>query len=139
MEGHRKYAARFGLAEDELESGEMAPICRAYTREMLYTAAQGSLGELTASLLPRFAGYAETADHLVARGMPENPFYREWFEMYISDEFKALGDYCARFLDRLAEGAREDDLAVWEDRYLHSARFELLFWQMCWDEENWTV
>lgn len=139
MDGHRRYAKSFGVDLDELEQGEMAPTCRAYTRELLYTAAQGSLGELTASLLPCLAGYAETADRLYAKGMPDNPFYRQWIEMYISDEFKALGTYCAQLLDRLAEGARPDDLALWEDRYLHSARFELLFWQMCWDEETWPV
>lgn len=139
MDGHRRYADRFGVPEAELEAGEMAPTCRAYTRELLYTAHSGSLGELTASLLPCLAGYAETADYLAAKGMPQNQFYKEWIEMYISDEFKALGDYCAQLLDRLADGAKQEELSVWEDRYLASARFELLFWQMCWDEEEWPV
>lgn len=138
MEGHRRYAARFGVGTEELESGEMAPTCRAYTRELLYTA-HGSLGELTASLLPCLAGYAETADHMAAQRIPENEFYREWVEMYTSEEFKALGEYCAQLLDRLARSASPEDLSLWEDRYLHSARFELLFWQMCWDEEAWPV
>lgn len=139
MEGHRRYAASFGVGLDELEGGEMAPTCRAYTRELLYTAAHGSLGELTSSLLPCLAGYAETGDHMAARRMPENEFYRQWVEMYISDEFKELGNYCADLLDRLAENAKPEDLAVWEDRYLHSARFELLFWEMCWTQEEWPV
>jgi len=138
MDGHRRYAQRFGIDPAELEQGEMAPTCRAYTRELLH-AAQGSLGELTASLLPCLAGYAETAAHMRARRLPGNPFYREWVEMYTSAEFKALGDYCAQLLDRLADGAKSEDLAVWEDRYLHSARFEYLFWQMCWEEEQWPV
>ncbi len=138
MDGHRRYAKSFGVDLDELESGEMAPTCRAYTRELLYTA-HGSLGELTSSLLPCLAGYAETADHMMAQRMPENPFYRQWVEMYVSDEFRELGDYCARLLDRLAENAKPEDLLVWEDRYLHSARFEYLFWQMCWEEETWPV
>lgn len=138
MDGHRRYAKSFGLDLDEMEQGEMAPTCRSYTRELLYSA-YGSLGELTASLLPCLAGYAETADRMKERGMPENPFYRQWVEMYISDEFKELGNYCAGLLDRLAEGAKEEDLKLWEDRYLHSARFEYLFWEMCWTEEEWAV
>src|SRR5690606_5446356 len=69
MEGHRRYAQRFGIDPKDLEKGEMAPTCRAYTRELLYSA-YGSLGELTASLLPCLAGYAETADHLHAKGLP---------------------------------------------------------------------
>src|SRR5690606_42064854 len=86
VDGHRRYAQRFGVSEAELEAGQMAPTCRAYTRELLYTAYDGSLGELTASLLPCLAGYAETADHLAAMGMPQNPFYRVWIEVYISAE-----------------------------------------------------
>lgn len=139
MDGHRRYAESFGVGLDVLESGEMAPTCRAYTRELLYTAAHGSLGELTASLLPCLEGYAETAEHMRARRMPENTFYRQWVEMYVSDEFKSLGKYCADLLDRLASEAGPSDLALWEDRYLHSARFEHLFWQMCWEEEAWPV
>lgn len=138
MDGHRRYAGRFGIPLKELEAGEMSPTCRAYTRELLYTS-YGSLGELTSTLLPCLAGYAETADHLAAKGMPDNQFYREWIEMYTSDEFKALGNYCAELLDRLADGMPERELVVWEDRYLHSARFELLFWQQCWEEETWPV
>lgn len=138
MDGHRRYAASFGVDLQQLERGEMAPWCRAYTRELLYTA-HGSLGELTATLLPCLAGYAETADRLLSKGLPENPFYRQWIEMYTSPEFKELGEYCADLLDRLAAGVREDELLVWHDRYLHSARFEYLFWQMCWEEQKWPI
>ena len=70
MDGHRRYAKSFGVDLDELERGEMAPTCRAYTRELLYTAAAGSLGELTASLLPCLAGYAETATGSTLKGCP---------------------------------------------------------------------
>ncbi|MDI3269784.1 MAG: thiaminase II [Bacillota bacterium] len=139
MEGHRRYAQRFGLSLKELEEGEMAPTGRSYTRELLYTSWSGSLGELTASLLPCLEGYAETADHLRARGLPENPFYREWIEMYTSREFKALGQYCGGLLDRLAEGRLQEELTLWKDRYVHSARYEYLFWEMCWQEETWPV
>lgn len=82
---------------------------------------------------------AETGRTLAAKGMPVNPIYREWIEMYASPEFGALADYCAALLDRLAEGAKPEDLERWRDIYRTSARYEYLFWQMCWDEQDWPV
>lgn len=138
MGGHRSYAARFGVEPAEMEQAEMAPWCRAYTREML-AAAEGGLGDLVATLLPCMAGYAETGRTLAAKGMPDHPIYREWIEMYASPEFGGLADYCASLLDRLAEGAKQEDLDRWRDIYKTSARYEYLFWQMCWDEQTWPV
>lgn len=138
MGNHRKYAADFGVDPIELEQGEMAPTCRAYTRELLY-AAHGDLADVAATLLPCLAGYAETAWHLKKKGLPDNRHYRQWIELYTSDEFVELGTYCARLLDRLADGANHDKLAHLEDLYRTSARFEYLFWQMCWEEEQWPV
>lgn len=138
MGGHRNYAARFGVDPAEMEQAEMAPWCRAYTREML-AAAAGDLGDLVATLLPCMAGYAETGRCLAAQGMPAHPIYREWIEMYASPEFGALADYCAGLLDRLAAGAKASDLERWREIYRTSARYEYLFWQMCWEEQSWPV
>lgn len=138
MEGHRRYAARFGVDPREMEQAEMAPWCRAYTREML-AAAEGGLGDLVATLLPCMAGFAETGRHLAAKGMPDHPIYREWVEMYASAEFGALADYCAGLFDRLAEGARAEDLNRWREIYRTSARYEYLFWQMAWEEQTWPI
>lgn len=138
MDNHRRYAASFGLDPAEMEAGEMAPWCRAYTRELL-CAAQGGIGDVTASLLPCLAGYAETAHRLAARGMPDHPHYRAWIELYTSTAFGDLAEYCANLLDRLAQGAKPEQLAHWEDLYRTSARFEYLFWQMCWEEQTWPV
>jgi thiaminase/transcriptional activator TenA len=138
MAGHRSYAARFGVDPLAMERAEMAPWCRAYTREML-AAAQGGLGDLVATLLPCMAGYAETGRHLAARGMPDHPIYREWIDMYASPEFGALAEYCTTLLDRLAQGAHAADLARWREIYRMSIRYEFLFWQMAWEEQTWPV
>jgi thiaminase/transcriptional activator TenA len=81
MDGHRRYAAEFGLSPADLEAIELAPWCRSYTREML-TAASGTFGDLLATLVPCMAGYAETGLHLIAQGLPEHPQYRAWVQMY---------------------------------------------------------
>jgi thiaminase/transcriptional activator TenA len=138
MGGHRAYAARFGVDPIAMEQAEMAPWCRAYTREML-AAAAGGLTDLVATLLPCMAGFHETGRYLAERGAPDHPIYREWIAMYGSPEFGALADYCANLLDRLAAGARLEDLARWKEIYRTSARYEYLFWQMCWEEQTWPV
>jgi thiaminase/transcriptional activator TenA len=138
MEGHRRYAAAFGVAPADLERAEMAPWCRAYTREML-TAASGTLGDLLATLVPCMAGYAETGRRLAAQGMPTHPLYREWIQMYAGEEFQRLADRSVQMLDEVAAEAGPTDLARMADLYRTSARYEWLFWEGCWTGEGWAV
>ena len=49
---HRKYAARFGISEDELENAEPSPIVLAYTHYMLHVSQKGTLAEVIAADSP---------------------------------------------------------------------------------------
>ena len=59
MELHRQYAERFGITREELEQTKPAPTTVAYTKYMLDAAAQGSLAEVVAALLPCMWSYRE--------------------------------------------------------------------------------
>jgi hypothetical protein len=48
---HRAYAARFGIAERDLETAAKSPVCAAYTDFLLRTAATGDFAETVAALL----------------------------------------------------------------------------------------
>ena len=63
---HRAYAARFGLAEPELEATAKSPVCAAYTDFLLRTAATGDFAEVVAALLPCMWGYSEIGRALQA-------------------------------------------------------------------------
>lgn len=139
MDLHRAYAREFGIAEAELEREPMAPTTRAYTDFLLRVAATGDFAELAGALLPCLWGFAEIGQALEARGLPAEPRYARWIEMYADPQFVALADWCRDLVDRLAEGAGEAQRRRIEEAFLTSSRYEYLFWEMAWRRETWPV
>ncbi len=139
MSLHRSYAGEFGIANDELEREEMAPTCRAYTDFLVRMAATGSFAELVGALLPCMWGFAEIGLGLAAKGRPADSRYAAWIDMYASDEFVALADWCRTLMDNAAAGLPESELARVEEAFVTSSRYELLFWEMAWNRERWPV
>ena len=139
MELHRAYAREFGITADELERELMAPTTRAYTDFLLRIAATGDFAELVAALLPCMWGFCEIGGVLAARGLPPEPRYARWIEMYADPEFVALADWCRGLLDRLAAGAPEEQRRRMENAFLTSSRYEYLFWEAAYNLERWPV
>lgn len=140
MEVHRHYCAQFGITVQELEQTRAAPTTLAYTNFLLNVSHQGSYGELAASFLPCQWGYWEVGDDLARTGGPENaPFYSEWINTYVSEEYKALADWARGLVDKLAEEANPAEISRMEEAYLVSLRYEYLFWDMAYKLEEWPV
>ena len=140
MELHRNYCAQFGIRRQELEAAKPAPTTVAYTAYLLRIAAQGSFGELAASLLPCQWGYWEIGQHLAQQGPPTHaPRYAQWIEMYSSDEFRDLALHLREMTARIGDRAGADEQAAMELAYLTSLRLEHQFWTMAWNLEQWPV
>jgi thiaminase/transcriptional activator TenA len=80
MDLHRSYAAEFGISEAELEALRRASI--------------GDYVELVAALLPCMWGFSEIGRELERAGVPADPLCAKWIEMYASEDFAALADWC---------------------------------------------
>ena len=139
MAMHRSYAAEFGISEEELEREEMSPTCRAYTDFLVRTAATGSFPEVVGALLPCMWGFSEVGRQLATGGRPADPRYAAWIEMYASAEFAELAAWCRDLLDRIADGLPESELRLVEEAFVTSSRYEYLFWEMAWNQEEWPV
>ena len=139
MSMHRAYAAEFGISEDELEREEMSPTCRAYTDFLVRTAATGSFPELVGALLPCMWGFSEVGRRLAAQGGPADPRYAAWIDMYASSEFAELAAWCRDLLDGITDGLPERELSRVEEAFVTSSRYEYLFWEMAWNQEEWPV
>jgi thiaminase/transcriptional activator TenA len=139
MDLHRAYAREFGISEAELAAEPMAPTTRAYTDFLVRVAATGDFAELAAALLPCMWGFAEVGQALKARGLPAEPRYARWIEMYADPAFVALGEWCRELVDRLAAGAPEDARDRMAAAFLTSSRYEYLFWEMAWRREHWPI
>jgi thiaminase/transcriptional activator TenA len=137
MDLHRSYCAELGITVADLEAETMVPTTRAYTDFLVRTAATGDFAELVAVLLPCMWGYHEVACTLAARGPSPEPLYARWVDMYVSADFAALAVWCRSLTDRLADGLSSAALDRMSDAFVTSSRYELAFWQMAWDREDW--
>ncbi len=137
MELHRQYAARFGLTPGDLESEPMWPTTRAYTDFLVRTAADGDMLDLLSALLPCAWGYVYLAGRLSEKAPPEDQRYADWIEQYASEEFAEALGWLRDELDRLAVGATEEKKTKLKELFLLSSRYEWLFWEMCWNGEDW--
>ncbi|MED3895063.1 thiaminase II [Priestia aryabhattai] len=139
MSLHREYAKKFQISEKELEKAQPSPTTLAYTHYMLHVGQSGTLAELVAALLPCMWSYWEIGKELSEKPGAENEFYREWIEMYSSEEFGELATWCINLFDSLTEDKSEAELEKLEEIFLNTTRFEYMFWDMAYNEAMWPI
>jgi len=140
MDLHRQYAAKFGIAPEELETAKIAPTAHAYSRHLLHTTQNGTIAEMVTAILPCQWGYHEIAVRLKERGgMDNGSLYTEWVAMYASDEFKSLSDWLRGWLDEIAATLTEGEQQNLIDLFLLGSRYEWMFWEMSYNMQEWPV
>ena len=139
MSLHREYAKKFEISEKELEKAQPSPTTLAYTHYMLHVGQSGTLAELVAALLPCMWSYWEIGKELSEKPGANNEFYREWIEMYSSEEFGELATWCINLFDSLTEDKSEAELEKLEEIFLNTTRYEYMFWDMAYNEAMWPI
>ncbi len=136
MDLHRAFAAEWGVSTEELEAETMAPTTRAYTDFLLRTASLGDFAELMAALLPCMWGYSDLGRRLAEDNPADEPRYARWIEMYSSDEFAELANWCREVTDQVAEDVGNQGQELMLSAFLESSRYEGAFWEMAWRLER---
>lgn len=132
---HREFASQCGISATALAQTKAAPTTYAYTRHLMSVAALGDLAEVMTAMLPCQWGYCEIGQMLAEQGKPTAaPFYCQWIEMYASPEFAALAAWVREVLDALDGSVREERL---QEIFTTSTRYEYLFWDMAYWQEEW--
>ena len=134
MQLHVEFSERFGVSQSTLESTPEYQENLAYTRYVLDKGQSGDLLDLYVALMPCVIGYAEIGVRLeldYSRTLEENP-YREWIEMYASEEYQELAIRSISNLERISlergGNARLDELI---ETYRQATILEIGFWDMC--------
>lgn len=141
MELHRQFAAEFGITREELAATKPTPVNLAYTRYMLNVAQNGSLAEVVSCLLPCAWDYWEIGKLLRKQygdQIATNP-YAKWIETYDSETFGNGAKYLIQLMDELAEGKPERELAVLEEHFQMTSKYEYLFWDMNYHKQEWPI
>lgn len=139
MDLHRGYCEKFGIPPAEMESAPVAPTTHAYTRHLLTVAQTGTLADVIAGVLPCQWGYAEIGTTLAEQGGSPEPLYQEWIDMYSSPEFLALGEWLRKLLNEITQNSSSDEKDRIRRNFLLSSRYEYLFWEMAWTQEEWGI
>ncbi len=141
MELHRQFAAEFGITREELEATKPAPVNLAYTRYMLNVAQNGSLEEVVSCLLPCAWDYWEIGKLLRKQygDQLSTNRYAKWIETYASETFGDGARWLIQLMDKLAEGKPERELAVLEEHFQITSKYEYLFWDMNYYKQDWPI
>ncbi len=134
MNLHVLFSERYGVSQQDLETAEEAKDNLAYTRFVLDQGLSGDLLNLYVALMPCVVGYAEIGLRLsldYAQTIADNP-YREWIEMYSSQDYQELAIKSISRLERIARergaNARIDNLI---EVFRKATLLETDFWSMC--------
>lgn len=130
---HIDYCRGWGLDEPRMAAEPEALETVAYTRFVLDRGLAGDRLDLEVALAPCVIGYAEIArDRMAdpATTRDGNP-YREWLEMYASDDYQQLaGEMIAALDEQFAWRGSEGRIRELSANFTAATRLEAAFWQM---------
>lgn len=137
---HESYGKRWKMTPKQMQAVPMAPTNFAYTRHLLAVAATGSACEITVAALPCAWIYCVVGKHFLRKGQPpqDHPF-RDWLMLYASPEFAAVQKWMRRKVDQWSKTAGVEEKKRMEEAFVTSSRYEWMFWDMAWGEEEWPV
>jgi len=137
---HESYGKLWHLSPEDMRRTPHAPTNYAYCRHMRSVAQTGTVGDITAVALPCAWVYCEVGQHLLRQGPPKTSHpYREWLLLYGSPEFAEVAAWMRQVVDRFAKTAGKKEKRQMEEAFLISSRYEWMFWEMAWREEQWPV
>jgi thiaminase/transcriptional activator TenA len=136
---HAEFMSELGVTPEEIRGAEQIPTLRAYTSWVKQLCGMGERHEAVAGVLPCFWIYREVGRHLGEVGGSSDPLYQRWIDKYSGEAFAAATqaaiDACDRAGEKLGpEGRQAMVHAAWM-----STRYELLFWDAVYRDEQWPV
>lgn len=133
---HQRLLAGFGLSRESMNEVAPAPSNYAYTNHLMVAVERLSFMEGLAAMLPCYWVYWEVGKELKKRGS-KNAAYRKWIDQYAGAEYGAVVKQVLDMMNAEAEGAPESIRKSARKLFVLSARYEYMFWDMAWREENW--
>jgi thiaminase/transcriptional activator TenA len=136
---HASFGKTLGFSQEQLDATEKGPVTRAYIDRLQAVARGGQLGELVAAVLPCYWIYGEVGKRLF-KGRPRQPkVYRQWIELYASEEFWRPVREQMGLMDELGAQATSGERRQMTAHFLLSSRYEYLFWDQAYRMEHWAI
>jgi thiaminase (transcriptional activator TenA) len=135
---HESLLADLDIDAAAADAAEEAPTTLAYTSYLLAAARGGSYAEGVGAVLPCYWIYWEVGKHLLGQGSP-NPRYQKWIDTYAAEEFGAEALEVIAVTDQLGPGLAPAERARVSQHFRATSRYEWMFWDMGYRQEQWPV
>jgi thiaminase/transcriptional activator TenA len=135
---HESLLADLDIDATAADATEEAPTTLAYTSYLLAATVGGSYAEGVGAVLPCYWIYWEVGKHLLSLGSP-NPRYQKWIDTYGAEEFGAEALDVIAVADRLGPGLGAAERARVRRAFRTTSRYEWMFWDMGYRQEQWPV
>jgi thiaminase/transcriptional activator TenA len=138
MSLHESLLADLGMDPASVDGAQEAPTTLAYTSYLLAAVRGGSYGEGVGAVLPCYWIYWEVGKHLLGKGSP-NPGYQRWIDTYGAEEFGAEALEVIAVTDKLGPALAPADRERVRRHFRATSRYEWMFWDMGYRQENWPL
>ena len=135
---HAELMRDLGRDPAELLAFDMRPTTRSYTSFLVATVFSGDFADGLAAVLPCFWIYAAVGTHLKQAGSP-NPVYQRWIDSYDSDDYQHEVLLALELTDRIGLGLSPEAEAKARSHFALAARYEYMFWDAAYRQEEWPV
>jgi thiaminase (transcriptional activator TenA) len=132
----RRHATEAIAIEKQRAPAPMAPTNYAYTNHFRLAVAEGTFAEGLAALLPCYWIYQEVGRELVRKGS-KNPQYQRWIDNYAGEEYAKSVRQVLAIYNAAAPKLTAAQRARCRELFVLSARYEYMFWDMAWRQEQW--
>jgi thiaminase/transcriptional activator TenA len=133
---HESFFADFGLSGEDVAAEPIAPTTLAYTSHLLATAYGGDFSDALAAVLPCYWIYWEVGKELSRTDSP-NPLYQRWIDTYGGEEFGNIVTEVLELTDRVGSSASEMQRSRMRSHFITTSRYEWMFWDMGYRQEQW--
>ncbi|MCE5311020.1 MAG: thiaminase II [Acidobacteriales bacterium] len=133
---HESILHSYGVSDQEMRSAVMAPSNVSYTNHLLAAVHQRPFGEALAAMLPCYWIYWEVGKELRKRGSSD-PNYRRWIEQYSDPAYGKAVEQVLAMMNEEARTISPQSRARAVELFKLGARYEYMFWDMAWRQEQW--
>jgi thiaminase/transcriptional activator TenA len=133
---HHKLVAEAGMTMEQVQEAGPSPTNTGYVNHMLVTASRHGLGPTAAALLPCPWTYHMLREEV---GQSEHPLYGQWTSFYVAGFLEGSVEAWRSFVDRMALDASPAELEAMRQAFLTSSRYEYMFWDAAYRQEQWPL
>ena len=135
---HESFFATWGLTPKDVYTMPKAPNNLLYTSYLLRMAYERPFHEGLGAFLPCYWIYWEVGKELEQRGS-SNVIYKRWIDTYASEEFGTVVQAVLNLTNSVAETLTAADKERVAAHFVMTSRFEYMFWDMGYRQQEWEV